>query len=88
MRDAPRFEGGAFIRHLGPKHQFRHVMIVSGDRESEVNYLAEQVGITDIQARKSPEEKLSIVRQETSCAKTLYVGDGINDGVHLRKLQL
>jgi len=54
-------------------------MIVSGDRESEVRYLAERVGITEIQAQKSPEEKLAIVRSETSRAKTLYVGDGIND---------
>jgi P-type E1-E2 ATPase len=54
-------------------------MIVSGDRESEVRYLAEQVGITDIHAQKSPEEKLAIVRAETAAAKTLYVGDGIND---------
>ena len=37
-------------------------MIVSGDRESEVRYLAEQVGITEIHAQKSPEEKLAIVR--------------------------
>ena len=28
---------------------------------------------------KSPEEKLAIVRRETAAAKTLYVGDGIND---------
>ena len=54
-------------------------MLVSGDRESEVRYLAEQVGITEVQAEKSPEEKLVIVREETSKAKTLYVGDGIND---------
>jgi P-type E1-E2 ATPase len=54
-------------------------MIVSGDRESEVRYLAEQVGISEIQAEKTPEEKLSIVREETGQAKTLYVGDGIND---------
>jgi hypothetical protein len=27
----------------------------------------------------TPEEKLDIVRQETAKAKTLYVGDGIND---------
>ena len=54
-------------------------MIVSGDRESEVRYLAEEVGITEIEAQKSPEEKLAIVRDETARAKTLYVGDGIND---------
>ncbi len=79
LRDAPRAEGQSFIQHLGPKHQFQRIMIVSGDRESEVRYLAEQVGISEIQAEKTPEEKLSIVRKETSQAKTLYVGDGIND---------
>ena len=54
-------------------------MIVSGDRESEVRYLAEQVGISEVHAEQSPEQKLAIVRQETARAKTLYVGDGIND---------
>ncbi len=79
FRDAPRAESRSFVSHLGPKHHFAHVMIVSGDRESEVRYLAEQVGITEVYAQKSPEEKLAIVRQETAKAKTLYVGDGIND---------
>lgn len=79
LRDAPRAEGHSFIRHLGPQHQFQRVMIVSGDRESEVRYLAEQLGITELHAEQSPEQKLAIVREETLRAKTLYVGDGIND---------
>ena len=79
FRDAPRAESRSFISHLGPKHHFAHVLIVSGDRESEVRYLAEQVGITEIYAQQSPEQKLSLVRAETAKAKTLYVGDGIND---------
>lgn len=79
FRDAPRAESRFFVSHLGPKHQFARVMIVSGDRESEVRYLAEQVGIAEIHAQQSPEEKLAIVRRETALAKTLYVGDGIND---------
>ncbi len=79
FRDAPRAESRSFVKHLGPKHQFQRVMIVSGDRESEVHYLAEQVGITEIHAQQSPEQKLALVRAETEKAKTLYVGDGIND---------
>jgi heavy metal translocating P-type ATPase len=79
FRDAPRAESRSFISHLGPKHHFARVMIVSGDRESEVRYLAEQVGITEIYAQQSPEQKLALVRAETAKAKTLYVGDGIND---------
>jgi heavy metal translocating P-type ATPase len=79
FHDAPRAESRSFVSHLGPKHHFARLMIVSGDRESEVRYLAEQVGITDIYAHKSPEDKLAIVRRETAAARTLYVGDGIND---------
>lgn len=79
FRDAPRAESCSFVKHLGPKHDFERVMIVSGDRESEVHYLAELVGITEVYAQKSPEEKLAIVSKETTLAKTLYVGDGIND---------
>jgi len=79
FRDAPRSDSRSFIKHLGPRHQFNRVMIVSGDRESEVRYLADQVGITEIFAEQSPEQKLAIVRKETAKAKTLYVGDGIND---------
>ncbi len=79
FRDAPRAESRSFVNHLAPKHHFDRVMIISGDRESEVRYLAEQVGITEVHAQKSPEEKLAIVRAETAKAKTLYVGDGIND---------
>ncbi|MGB3118460.1 MAG: heavy metal translocating P-type ATPase [Verrucomicrobiales bacterium] len=79
FRDAPRAESRSFVNHLGPKHHFDHVMIISGDRESEVRYLAEQVGISEIHAQSSPEEKLTIVRAETAKEKTLYVGDGIND---------
>ena len=54
-------------------------MIVSGDRESEVRYLAERIGISEVYAQKTPEEKVTIVRAETLKARTLYVGDGIND---------
>jgi len=79
FRDAPRAESRSFVSHLGPKHRITRVMIVSGDRESEVRYLADQVGITEIHAQTSPEEKLAIVRRETATAKTLFVGDGIND---------
>jgi heavy metal translocating P-type ATPase len=79
FRDAPRAESRSFVNHLAPNHHFDHVMIISGDRESEVRYLADQVGITEIHAQKNAEEKLTLVRAETARAKTLYVGDGIND---------
>ena len=78
-RDEPRAEGKAFIRHLKPHHAFERVLLVSGDRESEVRYLAEKVGITEVYASQSPEQKVSLVREETKKADTVFMGDGIND---------
>jgi heavy metal translocating P-type ATPase len=79
FHDAPRQDSRLFIQHLQPRHGVRKVMLVSGDRESEVKYLAETVGITEVYAGKSPEEKVEIMKQETARDKTLFVGDGIND---------
>jgi heavy metal translocating P-type ATPase len=79
FRDAPRTDSASFIQHLIPKHGFRKVMIVSGDREEEVRYLADYVGITEVYASKNPEEKVDIVSKESQLAKTAYLGDGIND---------
>jgi len=79
FHDAPRGDSRLFIQHLKPRHGVRKVMLVSGDRESEVQYLANSVGISEVWAGKSPEEKVAIVKQETAKAKTLFVGDGIND---------
>lgn len=79
FRDKPRREGASFVHHLSPKHLINRTLIVSGDRESEVKYLAEQVGITNVFYHQSPEQKLAIVNEETARAKTIFVGDGIND---------
>ncbi len=79
FRDAPRSDGKSFIGHLGPSHQFNKIMLVSGDRKSEVTYLAELLGIKETLASQSPEQKVAIVRAETAKAPTLFMGDGIND---------
>jgi heavy metal translocating P-type ATPase len=79
FRDAPRADGAPFIRHLGRKHGIDRLLLVSGDRESEVRYLAEQVGIDEVYAGQTPEQKLNLVRKETAAAPTVFLGDGIND---------
>ncbi|HLN47594.1 MAG TPA: heavy metal translocating P-type ATPase [Magnetospirillaceae bacterium] len=79
FRDEPRVEGGPFIRHLIPRHHIDRVMILSGDRESEVRYLAERVGIAELHHSKTPEEKVAIVAALTREEPTLFIGDGIND---------
>lgn len=79
FRDEVRIDSSSFINHLKPSHLFERVMLVSGDRESEVRYLADKVGIEHVYFSQSPEQKLQIVRTETQKAKTVFMGDGIND---------
>ncbi|MGZ8237379.1 MAG: heavy metal translocating P-type ATPase [Methylobacter sp.] len=79
FRDEVRNDSSSFINHLRPSHMFDKVMLVSGDRESEVRFLADQVGIEHVYFSQSPEQKLELVRNETKSAKTVFLGDGIND---------
>jgi P-type E1-E2 ATPase len=48
FHDKPRAESGSFIRHLRPSHQARQIVLLSGDRRSEVEHLAQIVGIEHI----------------------------------------
>jgi heavy metal translocating P-type ATPase len=79
FHDAPRHDTKPFVHHLNPSHQVNRVLLVSGDRESEVRYLAQEVGITEVHAGQTPEQKVAIVEAETKLARTLFIGDGIND---------
>jgi P-type E1-E2 ATPase len=79
FHDAPRDDSRSFIQHLKPQHRLERILLVSGDRETEVRYLAERVGITEVHAGRTPEEKVAITREETRRAPTLFIGDGIND---------
>ena len=79
FHDSPRSDSIAFVHHLKPHHGIEKMMIISGDREQEVRYLAKNLGIDLIYANQSPEQKLNLVKEETKLAKTAYLGDGIND---------
>ena len=79
FHDAPRDDSPSFIRHLIPSHKITRTIIASGDRESEVAYLASLLGITEFYASTSPEEKVALVKKESTQAKTIFIGDGIND---------
>lgn len=79
FRDAPRKESRSFVQHLKPRHRVNRLLLLSGDRDSEVRYLAEQVGIANILSNQSPEEKVAVVKAEAARQRTAFVGDGIND---------
>jgi len=79
FEDSPRSDSRVFLSHLSPRHRVTRVMLISGDREAEVRSLAEKIGIQTAYGARSPEEKVELVRAETKRAKTVFVGDGIND---------
>ena len=79
FRDAPRQDAPEFVRHLATRHGGSRVVLLSGDRESEVRYLADLAGIKEVLFGQSPEEKVKFVTEIAATTPVLYVGDGIND---------
>jgi heavy metal translocating P-type ATPase len=79
FEDEPRADSLPFIGHLRPRHAAERLVLLSGDKEPAVRRLGELVGIEEIHAAQSPEEKLAYVREQSKRAKTLFAGDGIND---------
>jgi heavy metal translocating P-type ATPase len=79
FRDEPRRETKPFLQHVKALHGIRSVVLLSGDRPSEVALFAAKMGITRQFGGKSPEEKVAIVKELTAKHRTLYIGDGIND---------
>jgi len=78
--DAPRQDTRLFLDHLGPRHGGRRTVLLTGDQEAAAQQLAAQVGIKEVLAAQSPEQKLDFIREANKQGPTLYVGDGINDG--------
>lgn len=56
------------------------VMMLTGDNEGTAKLVADQVGVDDYQARLSPAQKLSVLKQLQAHGHVVaMVGDGIND---------
>lgn len=59
-------------------------VMLTGDRRVIAVVVAEQVGITDIHAEVSPEEKLALIQSfQAAGHRVAMVGDGINDAAAL-----
>lgn len=77
--DEPRPDSRSFVSHLAPSHRFERVLLLSGDRQEEVDRLARRVGIQEALAGQSPEQKLAMIREISKTKATLFLGDGVND---------
>lgn len=55
------------------------VVLVTGDRTDMAGTVGRIVGVDTVHAEHDPADKLAVVRAEQSVARTIMVGDGIND---------
>jgi P-type E1-E2 ATPase len=53
--------------------------LVTGDRSEVAEAVGSYIGVDQVLAKRTPADKLDVVRIERSAAPTIMVGDGIND---------
>ena len=64
-------------------------IILSGDSQSRVQSLAQELGIAEYHGTLKPEEKLAFVAKQQEAGSTVWmIGDGINDSPVLAKADL
>jgi Cu+-exporting ATPase len=59
--------------------------LLSGDRFEKSRTIASELGIEEVIAEQTPEQKLKTIEQLTKQAPTIMIGDGINDAPALAK---
>lgn len=83
MEDEIRTEAKEVISYLHAKNI--HTILLSGDSLNRTKKVADVLGIDNVYAEKTPEEKLLIIEQLNKKAPVAMVGDGINDAPALAK---
>jgi heavy metal translocating P-type ATPase len=78
LEDPIRADAARTVRSLRQGGIDRIVM-VTGDRREVAEAVGAVIGVDEVAAERSPEEKLDVVREERRRAPTVMVGDGIND---------
>jgi heavy metal translocating P-type ATPase len=81
MADEPRPDAATIVQRLRDEG-IRQVAMVSGDRSSVAERVGRELGLDQVYAEQSPEEKLEIVRSmraRDDLRPVIMVGDGIND---------
>jgi P-type Cu+ transporter len=83
LEDALRPESKEVVHFL--KSKGIKTVLLSGDRYTKSKKIADALGIDDVIAEQTPEQKLQTIAQLTFEAPTVMVGDGINDAPALAK---
>ena len=83
MHDHIRKEAFNIVEYLKKKNI--RTILLSGDRYEACRIVADELGIDEVIAEQSPEQKLHKVAELNAVAPTAMVGDGINDAPALAK---
>lgn len=70
------------------KKQGIKTILLSGDKKEKCELVARQIGIDEVYAEQTPDDKINFIAQLNSIAPTAMVGDGINDAPALAKATL
>ncbi len=83
MEDEVRPEARGVVNYLHTKNI--RTVLLSGDESVKTKKVADALGISEVYAEKTPEEKLVIIEKLNTEAPVAMVGDGINDAPALAK---
>ena len=83
LKDEIRPEAPSVIRYF--RNKGIRTFLLSGDKLEKSKALAAQLGIDEVIAEQTPEEKLETIAALTEVAPTAMIGDGINDAPALAK---
>jgi Cu+-exporting ATPase len=83
VKDELRPESKSVVKYLHAKGI--KTILLSGDRRAKTEQLAAELGINEVIAEQTPEQKLQKIEDLTRASPTAMVGDGINDAPALAK---
>ena len=66
----------------------KEIIILSGDKEVNVEKFAKSIGVDKYHSNKSPEEKLDFIKNKQLEEKIIYVGDGVNDSPSIKQADI
>jgi Cd2+/Zn2+-exporting ATPase len=79
VADTRREQAPEVMREL-KQEGIAHTIMLTGDNERVAANIAKEVGVTDVRAELSPEDKFNVIRDLTAQYGSVgMVGDGVND---------